>query len=397
MDEVNLHDLGAYELMQVLHELHGMGYQRLRWMSYMSPNGGALRCHITIQDNLCGNSEIIEFNPEMCFSTSVGKMTTGHDIKPYLELFVRKYAALLRRGKGSDEEYVRWFDGLLRQAAKGETPVYYGEFWDLPLGMIRVGNGTYPAPPMTMRIVSWNIDGVKAHFDDLKKLVAQYSPEIICLQKVKDVKCSKEFEIEGYVRMCNAGPYSGVVTYSKCCIPCDHTLVDEESSFAGHLVQTHVYYPNLTLFNVYTPYSNPKIDGAIDARVRFDRALQRAVSHTPDRMIICGDMNVVHTEWDCWDRKHQRNQANFHDWEREGFERLLGLGNLIDTYRVFNRFTLGYTYFFRNDKSVREANHGHRIDYFLCSRSLEPQLTRSEIIKEFTSSPNNPILLEFKY
>lgn len=34
MNESKLPKIGVYELMQVLHELHNMGYQKLRWMSY---------------------------------------------------------------------------------------------------------------------------------------------------------------------------------------------------------------------------------------------------------------------------------------------------------------------------------------------------------------------------
>ena len=47
MAGIKLENLGAYELMQILHELHKLGYQKLRWMSYMAPTGLALRCHIT--------------------------------------------------------------------------------------------------------------------------------------------------------------------------------------------------------------------------------------------------------------------------------------------------------------------------------------------------------------
>ena len=81
-------------------------------------------------------------------------------------------------------------------------------------------------------------------------------------------------------------------------------------------------------------------------------------------------MNIVVSESDCWDKKYERNQANFHPWEREAFLKLLDKGSLIDTYRTFHLFESEYSYFFRNDKEVRAKNQGHRIDYFLASRSL---------------------------
>ena len=91
------------------------------------------------------------------------------------------------------------------------------------------------------------------------------------------------------------------------------------------------------------------------------------------------------------------NQANFHDWERESFDRMLQCGGLVDTFREMNPFAREFSYFFRNDPEVRKKNHGHRIDYFLASESLLPEITSAEIIKDVTISTNNPILLEFSY
>lgn len=397
MADSKLKNLGAYELMQILHELHKSGYQKLRWMSYMSPNGYCLRCHITTQDRICANREIVfagDSNEIWCTSTRV--MTTGEDIKPLVKTFMNENPRLLEIGKGEDVEYVEWFNKLLSFAAKGQTPVFYEEYWALPMGRIRVGQYTMPTPPTTMRLISWNIDGIKAHFEALKKLVGEYSPEVICLQKVKDIKDSPEFELEGYKRECFSAPYAGIATYVKDCISCSFDKL-KTPELSGHLLKTEIFYPAFTLFNIYTPYSNPNIEGAIEHRKKFDESLYGIVSTILDRQILCGDMNIVASEQDCWDGKYQRNQANFHDWERHNFEGLLKAGHLIDTYRTVNPLSKDFSYFFRNDSGVRANNQGHRIDYFLASRSFEPQIVRVEIIKGCTVSTNNPILLEIKY
>ena len=108
-------------------------------------------------------------------------------------------------------------------------------------------------------------------------------------------------------------------------------------------------------------------------------------------------MNIVVGERDCWDNKYERNQANFHPWEREAFLKLLDKGCLFDTYRTFHLDESGYSYFFRNDKEARAKNQGFRIDYFLASRSMEPNITRAEILKDFAVTTNDPILLQFNY
>lgn len=397
MSITDFNQLGVYELMQILHELHKLGYQRLRWMSYMAPSGLSLRCHITTQDHIIVNREIIfDDNHGEVWFTSVGAMTTGEDIKPLVKTFMEENPRLLEIGKGEDSEYVEWFNKLLSFAAEGQTPVFYGEYWSLPMGRIKVGHYTMPTPPTTMRLISWNIDGIKAHFDALKKLVDEYSPEVICLQKVKDIKDSPEFEISGYKRECFSAQYAGVATYVKDCLPCNFSK-PHNPELSGHLLKTEFFFPSFTLYNIYTPYSNPNIAGAIEHRKKFDDALIGLVGATPDRQIICGDMNIVVSEQDCWDGKYKRNQANFHDWERQDFTSLTEAGNLIDAFRVLNPFTKEFSYFFRNAPQVRANNQGHRIDYFLASRSFVPQIVKAEIIKDYAVSTNNPILLEIKY
>ncbi len=108
-------------------------------------------------------------------------------------------------------------------------------------------------------------------------------------------------------------------------------------------------------------------------------------------------MNIVHTSNDCWDGEFRRNQANFRDWERDNFDRLLECGGLADTFRAMHPYSREFSYFFRNDPEIRKQNQGHRIDYILTSDSLVPEITRADIIKDITVSTNNPVLLEFRY
>lgn len=82
-----LRDLGTIEFMQLLQELHKLGYQKLRWFSYVSPNGCALRCHITTQDNIFANREIIHLSNEFAWAYSTGLTSSRTDIKPLIRTF----------------------------------------------------------------------------------------------------------------------------------------------------------------------------------------------------------------------------------------------------------------------------------------------------------------------
>lgn len=394
----DIYCLGVVEYMKLLQLLHEEGYQRLRWFFYFAPTGCSFRCHITTQDNLFANRELVSYSKDDVWSISVNKETTGEDVKYYLPKLKNELGSLLAKGEGEDAAYYYWYGSLLKSVLAGKgLPVYQGEFYSAPTGHIKQGDVIISGPPMSLTLISWNIDGIKAHFDYLKFLVDKYNPGIICLQKTKDVNNTVNLELPGYRRESSQSKYAGVMTYIKNCIPFRSVDIKTDSNIAGHLLVNEILYPHFYLFNVYTPYSNPSIEGAVEHRKEFDAFLQKQVLDLPDRKILCGDMNIVVDERDCWDRKYKRNQANFHEWERTAFLDLLDKGGLFDTYRASHSFDSDFSYFFRNDKVVREKNQGHRIDYFLASRSLEPNITRAEILKDFAVTTNDPILLRFGY
>ena len=396
MDHIK--SLGVVEYMKLLRLLHKEGYQRLRWFSYFAPTGFSFRCHITTQDNLHLNRELVDLDDSSVWATSVGTESTREEVERFLPLFKRELIDLLDKGKGEDEAYAKWYKQLLDRVIAGKgLPIYTDPYFRAPMGHLVQGNDLIQGPPMSMTLISWNIDGVKAHFDSLKILVEKYNPDIICLQKTKDSKNSFKVELPGYRKESSQSPYAGVITYIKEYLSWRPIKLKSSPTTDGHLLIQEFHYPHFFLFNVYTPYSNPKTEGAVDHRKKFDKFLLKEVLKLSDRKILCGDMNIVLSENDCWDKKFERNQANFHPWERKAFLKLLDKGCLFDTYRTFHLSESKYSYFFRNDEEARSKNQGFRIDYFLASRSLEPNITRAEILKDFAVTTNDPILLQFNY
>lgn len=131
-----LHDkLGVLEAMRLLQELHREGYQKLRWFSYMSPNGCCLRCHITTEDNIRYYSsfvDIIDINDENSWWISFSEASSGIDVKTIIDEFKKELSKFIEKGKGEDEEYVRWFEKLVEKAQDGCFPEYQAEFVKFP-------------------------------------------------------------------------------------------------------------------------------------------------------------------------------------------------------------------------------------------------------------------------
>jgi len=111
-------------------------------------------------------------------------------------------------------------------------------------------------------------------------------------------------------------------------------------------------------------------------------------------LIICGDLNIVHTDLDSFYPSCVRNTGCYYQWERDDFDKLLLEGKLVDAFRKLYPKERTYTYFDTiHGEDYRATNQGSRLDYFLVSESLMPSVVMSEILPHM-SAPSNPIILE---
>lgn len=249
-----------------------------------------------------------------------------------------------------------------------------------------------------MRIISWNINGIKKHFDDLNKLIAEYAPDVVCLQKVKCSTGTKDFPILGYERFdleTYRSRYYGVATYLRnndWGISNFPDILAREGHLQALLRTDHSI--RLTLLKCYVPYSN-RIENFIAERKVWDNHLRYFVdkSFNPGDFILCGDFNIANENLDTWDGQERKKIPCFLEWERDNFQQLLQCGDLVDAYRALHPQTKEFSYF--NRIVDRADNKGYRIDYFLVSRSLMQHVRKCEII-EFISSDSNPIILDIE-
>lgn len=254
-----------------------------------------------------------------------------------------------------------------------------------------------------MYIVSWNINGLKSRFDELKQLVNSYNPDFICLQKVRCNSGREQFEIEGFRALhapVDSGKWSGVITYAR--IPDDvdyhspslampERILTPGLSNGGHLQVFRC--KDFALVNAYVPFNNPAIADAEKYRKTWDEQFLTLVKQlsTETPVVICGDLNVVHTIKDTCENRLEQQRPCFFRWERDNFERLLKDADLVDAYReVFPDKVIPTFY-----GNYRNTGIGNRIDYFLISRSLIPCLVSSDILTGFGSGQSVPIILDF--
>ena len=248
-----------------------------------------------------------------------------------------------------------------------------------------------------MKIISWNVNGLRAV---LKKNFLEYlgeeSPDILCLQETKaepnQVEILWPAHYTTYWNAAQKKGYSGTVIFTKerplnvsLGIGKDHH--DQE----GRVITAE--YPKFYLVNVYVPNSQRELT-RLPYRQEWDidflAYLKKLEKKKP--VIFCGDLNVAHTEIDLANPKSNVRNHGFTIEERNGFSALVKAG-FIDTFREFEKGGGHYTWW-SPMAGARGRNVGWRIDYFLISPALRPNLQRAFIRPHILGSDHCPVGIE---
>lgn len=165
--------------------------------------------------------------------------------------------------------------------------------------------------------------------------------------------------------------------------------------FRRKISSSVAFLKSFALINAYVPFGNINLDGAVEHRRQWDKAFCAFVKELAPRLpvIICGDMNIVHTEYDTIERRLEQTRPNFTKWERDNFNHLLSECNLVDPYRLIYPTEKRPTYY----GVWRHLQMGNRIDYFLTSRSLLPIVRSAEILSDFGHGQSVPITLDISF
>ena len=110
-------------------------------------------------------------------------------------------------------------------------------------------------------------------------------------------------------------------------------------------------------------------------------------------VIVCGDLNVAHTEIDLKNPKTNQNNAGFTPQERAAMTKLLDSG-FVDTFRHLHPDVTGAYSWWSYMFSARAKNAGWRIDYFLVSERIADKITLAEIHSDVMGSDHCPVVLE---
>lgn len=125
----------------MVHELHKLGYQRLRIAPGMSGSGMHWRCSVTHAANIrqSHGAMLCAFDRETAHYTSAqdndyfGWEDAQQDTARQLATkFVERFGEVARLGLGEDWVYAGWYVQMLGLADRGVFPVAYADWYEEP-------------------------------------------------------------------------------------------------------------------------------------------------------------------------------------------------------------------------------------------------------------------------
>jgi exodeoxyribonuclease-3 len=259
-----------------------------------------------------------------------------------------------------------------------------------------------------MKIFSWNVNGIRAV---LKKgtfhpFLDSHRPDIVCLQETKAERGQVEINLPEYREYWNSAVkkgYSGTAIFAKQAplsvingFPRDFaqrfTFADElqrDSGEEGRLMTAE--FKTFYVVTVYTPNAKDDLSRLALRFKHWDPAFLAycKLLEATKPVILCGDLNVAHTELDLANPKSNRGKKGFTEEERAGFQNLVDAG-FVDTFRLFTQGNGHYSWWSHFANS-RARNVGWRIDYVLVSRHLRAAVKGAEIHPAVLGSDHCPV------
>ncbi len=247
-----------------------------------------------------------------------------------------------------------------------------------------------------MKLISWNVNGLRAVVGkNFCEVFQSLDADFFCLQETKMQAGQLDLQFPGYHSWWNYADkkgYSGTAIFSRHePLAVTYGMGIDEHDHEGRVITLEM--DAFFLVCVYTPNSQ---DGLrrLDYRMRWEDDFLDYLKGLDSRkpVVVCGDMNVAHEEIDLKNPKTNHQNAGFTDEERGKMTTLLEAG-FADTFRHLHPTQEGIYSWWSYRFHAREKNTGWRIDYFLVSQRMLPQVREANILTDIMGSDHCPVEL----
>jgi len=248
---------------------------------------------------------------------------------------------------------------------------------------------------VSLTIATWNVNGIRARSQQVLDWIARDAPDIVCLQETKarpDQLPALLFEPEDYwCRWHGHGGYSGVAIFvSRRIAPEAPAFAHPNFDFESRIMTVDV--GGVRVASVYVPNGGKDFAAKMDflgSLVQWAQATAAA-----QRLVICGDLNVAHTDLDLHPKERKPGVIGQRPDERAMFDRLLGSG-LVDVGRTLAPEAESMFSWWAPWRNMRQRNIGWRIDYVLAAQPLAARATSCPVLTDIGTSDHAPVIATF--
>ncbi|AKF07012.1 Exodeoxyribonuclease III [Sandaracinus amylolyticus] len=257
---------------------------------------------------------------------------------------------------------------------------------------------------MPIKIITWNVNSIRARHDRLLALLARHEPDVLCLQELKLEEAKfpwDEVRAAGYhAAVLGQKSYNGVAILSRTA-PEDvrRGMGDGEEDGHARLISARLH--GIRVYSAYFPNGGTPDSDKYAFKLAWMARLEKKLrtEHTPDEALaLCGDFNVAPTDLDVKNVEKWADTVLCRPDARAALERIRGVG-LIDSLRRL-RPEEGNLYSYWDYQMLGfPKNDGLRIDHVdvtapLAERLLEVRIDREER-KGKQPSDHAPVIATF--
>lgn len=260
-----------------------------------------------------------------------------------------------------------------------------------------------------MRIATWNINSVRLRLPIVQKFLAEYEPDVLCLQETKspdEFFPADALAEVGYPHQAINGMkgYNGVAILSR------HELSDTGSHHwvkkddSRHIAAT---LPNgVTVHNLYVPAGGDEPDPVknekFDHKLKFVKEMKTWFKKNADnknKMVLVGDLNIAPSEHDVWSHKQLLKIVSHTPIETDGLNAARDAFGWVDAVRHLNPDpeTI-YSWWSYRSRNWEESNKGRRLDHIWVTPPLAPGLSNLQVVKSARSwekpSDHVPVIVD---
>jgi exodeoxyribonuclease-3 len=257
----------------------------------------------------------------------------------------------------------------------------------------------------TLKIATFNINGVRARVGSLLNWLEREQPDVVCLQELKaatGVFPMAEIESAGYGAIVHGQQsWNGVAILAKGMQPLEvrRGLPGDPDPKQSRYLEAAAH--GVIVASLYLPNGNPCPGPKFDYKLAwFERLIEHAQSlqQSGHPVILAGDYNVVPTDSDIYNPRSWKKDALLQPESRECFERLLAQGWTDALHHLHG--DQGIYTFWDYFRQHWERNSGLRIDHLLVTDDVRSRLKNAGVDRwvrgEAKASDHAPTWIEIE-